>query len=135
MDTLSSLHIHHIGYLVKKIDKAEAEFTALGYTAQDGVCRDEHRQVDILFMSKDGYLIELISPYSENSVVSGLMKKYKNSPYHICYETDDPEACIAEMTARGYAALDSAAPAPAISGKTVQFFTHPRLGMVEILFS
>ncbi len=133
MDALSLLHIHHIGYLVRNLIKAEAEFTALGYVAEGGISHDEHRQVDILFMKKNGYIIELISPYSDDSVVSGLMKRYKNSPYHICYETDDPEACITELSKRGYVALDSAAAAPAISGRTVQFFTHPSLGMIEIL--
>ena len=85
-------------------------------------------------MSKDGYRVELISPYSDDSVVSGLMKRFKNSPYHICYETDDPTSCADELNERGYTAIDEACAAPAISERKVQFFVHPRLGMIEILY-
>ncbi|MCR5595868.1 MAG: VOC family protein [Lachnospiraceae bacterium] len=133
MDTLKNLHIHHIGYLVKNIDKAEAEFVALGYTIINEKCRDDYRKVDIVFLEKEGYCVELISPYAEDSVVSGLMKRFKNSPYHICYETDDYDKCFELLRAQGYVPFDENTPAPAISGRRVQFFTHPKLGMIEIL--
>lgn len=41
---------------------------------------DEIRKVDILFLQKDGYRIELVSPYAPDSVVSGLIRTYKNAP-------------------------------------------------------
>ena len=48
-------------------------------------------EIDVIVMyNRD----ELVSPAAEDSVVSGLMKKYKNSPYHICYQTRDFDAAF-----------------------------------------
>ena len=79
------LTIHHIGYLVKKINKAVNDFERLGYSAVSDIIYDDFRKIHICFMEKDGYRIELVSPADSASVVAGLLKKYKNSPYHICY--------------------------------------------------
>ena len=50
-----NLKIHHIGYLVKKGQRAQASFLALGYhTVQDWV-RDDARGIDISFLEK-GYI-------------------------------------------------------------------------------
>ena len=80
---MSTLTIHHIGYLVKKIVPAIRNFEALGFQVVREVTRDDIREVDICFLEKDGYRVELVSPYSATSVVAGLLKKYKNCPYHM----------------------------------------------------
>ena len=90
------MNIHHIGYLVKKGPKAQAAFEALGYIAEGEWTHDEIRKVDILFLQKDGYRIELVSPYAPDSVVSGLIRTYKNAPYHLCYEAENFEKELAE---------------------------------------
>lgn len=131
---MPSLKIHHIGYLVKKIEKAKQTFEALGYHVEQDTVRDEIRKVDICFLTKDGYRVELVSPFSEESVVAGLLKKYKNTPYHICYEADDPEAAYAELTANGFAAIDTPTPAPALGGCKVVFLTSPVIGMIELIY-
>lgn len=127
------MKIHHIGYLVKRMEKAAAAFEALGYERSGGMTHDEGRRVDILFLEKDGYTVELISPYAQDSVVSGLMKTYKNAPYHICYEAQDFEKDIAWLEHNGYVRMDEACAAPAIAGRKVTFFMHPALGMIEVL--
>ena len=76
---MSALSVHHIGYLVKKIEKATRTFLALGYRMEQDIVYDAFRKVNICFLVKDGCRIELVSPAAEDSVVSGLMKKYKNS--------------------------------------------------------
>ena len=131
---MPSLKIHHIGYLVKKIEKAKQTFEVLGYHVEQDTVRDEIRKVDICFLTKDGYRVELVSPFSEESVVAGLLKKYKNTPYHICYEADDPEAAYAELTANGFAAIDTPTPAPALGGCKVVFLTSPVIGMIELIY-
>lgn len=125
--------VHHIGYLVKKLDRAAADFAALGYEAQGGPCRDEGRGVDILFLRKDGYTVELVSPFSPGSVVAGLIKTYKNAPYHICYETADFERELAALESGGYTRMDEPMPAPAIGGRRVCFLYSARIGMIELL--
>ena len=130
---MKSLTPHHIGYLVKNIDKATAEFIKLGYSIIKEKCYDDYRKVDITFLDNNGYCVELISPTCDESVVSGLMPKYKNSPYHICYEADDLDAVAEELGTNGFVAIDEAAPAPAIDGRRVQFFMNRFMGMIEVV--
>lgn len=129
------LNIHHIGYLVKKMDTAILAFTNLGYQVNQDTVYDNIRKVDICFLEKDGYCIELVSPVSEDSVVAGLLKKYKNSPYHICYETADFESDFEALRSQGFMPIDTLTPAPALSGKEVVFMTHAALGMIELIKS
>lgn len=128
-----SLKVHHIGYLVKKMDKAIQGFNALGYQTQQAPIYDDIRKVHICFLQKDGYLIELVSPASTDSVVSGLMKKYKNSPYHICYEAGDFEQDYQMLLTNGFTAIDTPTPAPALQNRDVVFLMSPSVGMIELL--
>lgn len=131
---MPTLKIHHIGYLVKKIERAKESFTSLGYLIERDIVRDDIRKVDICFLTKDGYRVELVSPFSEDSVVAGLIKKYKNAPYHICYEADNPQAAYLELTNNGFTAIDTPTPAPALGGCSVVFLTSPIIGMVELIY-
>ncbi len=128
-----SLKVHHIGYLVKKIDAAISSFEKLGYCITQSTVYDDIRKVNICFIEKDGYCIELISPAAEDSVVSGLMKKFKNSPYHICYETDDFEKDYMTLVSDGFLAIDTPTPAPALGGREVVFLSSAAMVMVELL--
>ena len=130
---MNPLNIHHIGYLVKKIEKAKQTFLALGYLIEQDTVYDDIRKVNICFLTRDGYRVELVSPTTEDSVVSGLIKRYKNSPYHICYETDDFEADIARLTDDGFIAIDTPTPAPALGGRDVIFLSNAAIGMLELL--
>lgn len=130
---MSALSVHHIGYLVKKIEKAKQTFLALGYLIEQDTVYDDIRKVNICFLTRDGYRVELVSPATEDSVVSGLIKRYKNSPYHICYETDDFEADIARLTDDGFIAIDTPTPAPALGGRDVVFLSNAAIGMLELL--
>ena len=78
------MKIHHVGYLVKRLEKAEKVFSALGYAEKQKAVYDPIRDVDISFWEKDGYTAELVCPKSEKSVVANLIRTYKNAPYHIC---------------------------------------------------
>ena len=127
------MKIHHIGYLVKKLERAQKQFAALGYTLAQDVVRDEYRKIDIVFYEKDGYRIELVSPYDPDSVVGELIKRYGNSPYHICYETDEFDAEIERLRNQCYVICGNDAPAPACGGRRVCFMIHPFSGMIELL--
>ncbi len=133
MNPNHSFTIHHIGYLVKKMDAAVSAFRRLGYTVRRDTVYDAIRGIHICFMEKDGYVIELVSPAGSESLVAGLLKRYKNSPYHICYETQDLDKELAVLTSEGYTAIDAPAPAPALEGRRVVFLMNPFLGMIELL--
>lgn len=130
---MPTLKVHHIGYLVKKMDAAIQSFTMLGYETWQHTVYDEIRKVHICFLQKDGYLVELISPASEDSVVSGLMKKFKNSPYHICYESKNFEQDYQILLENGFTSIDTPTPAPALGGRRVVFLMNASMGMIELL--
>ena len=130
---MNTLKIHHIGYLVKKINAAVKEFEHLGFTLTHDITYDDYRKINICFLEKDGYVVELVSPADDSSVVAGLLKKYKNSPYHICYETEHFEEDFAKLQEEGYVAIDAPTPAPAINFSPVVFLMNAKLGMIELL--
>lgn len=130
-----TLRVHHIGYLVKKIDAAILAFINLGYHITQNTVYDDIRKVNICFLEKDNYCIELVSPTSEDSVVSGLLKKYKNCPYHICYETENFEEDYRSLLESGFISIDAPTPAPALQNRPVVFLTNASMGMIELLKS
>lgn len=127
------MKIHHIGYLVKKLDRAKAAFLALGYSVEHEPVRDEYRKIDIIFLRHDGYRIELVSPYDPDSVVGGLVNRLGNSPYHVCYETSNLAEDIARLREQRYVICGEPMSAPACGGEKVVFMIHPFLGMIELL--
>lgn len=127
------MRIHHIGYLVKNIQQAEIQFRKLGYSKSSNLVYDSIRDINILFMTKDDYTVELVSPASKKSIVSGILKRIKNSPYHICYESDDFEQELLELSKNGYVQIDQPCPAPAIDGRRVVFLVNSAVGMIELL--
>lgn len=127
-----SLKIHHVGYLVKNITKAITSFICLGYYVEKETMFDEYRGISICFLIKDGYRIELVSPATDGSVVSNLIKKYGNSPYHICYISDDFNNDCNLLTRKGFKKLGDPLVAPACENKEAIFFTS-RIGLVEVI--
>lgn len=128
-----NLEIDHIGYLVKKIDKAIQKFEKLGYKLKGNITRDTIRHIDICFMSKDGYVIELVSPYDDESVVAKLIKRLGNSPYHICYKTNNFSETIQNLTKNGFTMIDKPLEALAFGNKKVVFMINHLVGMIELL--
>lgn len=128
------MKIHHIGYLAKRLEKAEKTFSALGYAQKQEAVYDQIRDVDISFWEKDGYTVELVSPKSEKSVVANLIRTYKNAPYHICYETDNLAADMSQMEKTGFMRIDQPTPAPATrGGSRVPLFRSDRsCGAVDL---
>lgn len=126
------MRIHHVGYLVKNLEKAQRAFSNLGFTPISEIVYDTYRNIDILFVEKDGYVIELVTPKSKQSVVAQLIKTYKNSPYHLCYEAKPFEEELDRLEHSGYIRIDNPTPAPAIGGK-VCFLLSPSIGLIELL--
>ena len=127
------MKIHHIGYLVKNINKSITSFTLLGYELESGPVYDEIRKIDIAFLTKEDYRVELVASAAEDSTVAELAKKYENMPYHISYESDDFEKDVDELSKNGFIPIDKATPAPAIEGKEVEFFINANMGMIEVI--
>lgn len=127
------MRIHHIGYLVKNIEKAINVFNIIGYIIEKETVYDDVRKIKICFMTKDNYRIELISPSTNDSVVSNLIKKYNNTPYHICYESDYFEEDLENLCNKGFVKIDNPCKAIAIDNKRVVFLMSSTIGIVEII--
>ena len=127
------MKIHHIGYLVKDIEKIVPSFEELGYRIETDKVYDPLRDVDIVFMINGGYRIELVSPKSGKSPVYATLKKLGSGPYHICYICEDIDEQAEKMRENGYIPAGETAPAVAMSGKKVCFMFRRQVGLIELV--
>ncbi len=125
--------LHHVGWLVKRIETAAEDFEKLGFVRDGEICKDESRGVDILFMTCGSQKIELVCPFRKDSDVSALMVKHKNAPYHVCMAVDDLEHSIMDLEKKGFSRISKTSSAPAINGKKVVFLISSEMGLVELL--
>lgn len=109
------------------------EFKKLGYETIQDTQYDPTRDIDIAFIENNGVVIELVMPKSKESVIYKLAGKYKNMPYHICYETDSIIEEIKRLEERGYIVIQKLESACAINDKKVVFLMHLDIGMIELV--
>ena len=137
------MKLHHIGYLVKNIEKSIRAFQALGYMPfsllgrEGSIVYDAGRQCDIVFLKhikslRENY-IELIEPKTKESPIYSLMKIYKNTPYHLCFQCADLDAEIETLKDFGWTVFHIPEPAPAIGGRMVVFLVHHCAGIIELV--
>lgn len=128
------MKIDHIGYAVKKIDKAMKSFETLGYIFEE-IVEDFNRNILISFGCKDGYRIELVQPLDrkKESPVDAYLSKVGPTPYHICYISNEFEREIEELKAQGFRVIIEPAKAVAFGGKRVVFMMNLGVGLMEIV--
>lgn len=125
-------NIHHIGYLVKDIEKSALNFENLGYI-RENLTFDPIQKADILFMNLNGIKIELVAP-QKNSQIYPLLKNYRDSPYHICYVVENINSAIYELQILGYMMFREPVKAVAISANAkVAFLMKRNVGMIELV--
>lgn len=130
------MKIDHIGYAVKRIDRAITAFQKLGYEFES-VIDDTDRNVKLAFGNKDGYRIELVAPLDkrQESPVDQYLSNAVGTPYHICYESESLDAEIEELKAQGYKVVIEPRPAVAFGGRRVVFMMNIGFGLMEIVES
>ena len=128
------MKIDHIGYAVKRIDRATAAFEKLGFVFEPAV-QDPDRNVRLCFGQKDGCRIELVCPLDRGkaSPVDAYLRSVGPTPYHICYESGDLDAEIGTLRQDGFKVILEPAPAVAFGGRRVAFLMHLGLGLMEIV--
>lgn len=128
------MKIDHIGYAVKKIDRAIDAFQKLGYKF-DGIVDDIDRNVKLAFGIKDGYRIELVSPLDKKneSPVDPYLSNTVGTPYHICYESEAFEEDLENLKIQGYKVVIDPQPAVAFDGRRVVFMMNIGFGLMEIV--
>ncbi len=127
------MKIHHVGFLAKNIEKTEKKFFELGYEVESPTAYDEIRKINIEFLVNGGYRVELIQPMSEESPMYPLLKRFKNSPYHFCYEVENLDAAVEELSGKGYTVIQEPEIAPCIEGKKVAFLNNISMGIIELV--
>ena len=128
------MKIDHIGYAVKKIDRALSSFEKLGYNF-GAIIDDTDRNVKLAFGEKDGYRIELVSPLdkAKESPVDKYLSNAHGIPYHICYESENFDSEIEDLKQQGFKVIIEPKPAIAFGGKRVVFMMNIGFGVMEIV--
>lgn len=128
------MKVDHIGYAVKRIDKALSSFEKLGFTFEP-IIDDIDRNIKISFGSKDGYRIELVAPLDKKlkSPVDQYLSNVSGTPYHICYKSEDFDTEIENIKLQGFKIIIEPRPAVAFNGKRVVFMMNIGLGLIEIV--
>lgn len=128
------MKIDHIGYAVRRIDRASAEFEKLGFKFEK-IIDDVDRNIKILFGNKDGYRIELVSPLDKKlkSPVDQYISNVPGIPYHICYQSKEFDKEIENLKSKGYKTIIEPKPAIAFDGSRVVFMMNVGLGLIEVV--
>ena len=128
------MKIDHIGYAVKRVDRALSSFEKLGYVFGP-VIDDTDRNVKLAFGVKDGYRIELVAPLDkkQESPVDQYLSNAVGTPYHICYESDRFDEEIEELKSQGFKVVIEPKPAVAFGGRRVVFMMNIGFGLMEIV--
>ena len=130
------MKIDHIGYAVKRINRAKETFEKLGFIFEPMI-EDTDRNIKIAFGEKDGYRIELVSPLKNGggSPVDTYLSSVGCTPYHICYESEQLDQDIEDLKRQGFKVVIEPKAAVAFGGKRVVFMININLGLMEIVES
>ena len=128
------MRIDHIGYAVKRIDRAIASFERLGFSFES-VIEDYDRNVKLVFGNNNGYRIELVSPLDTGkaSPVDQYLSNVPGTPYHICYRTNAFDTEIDNLKKKGFKEIIAPAKAIAFNGRRVVFMMSIGFGLMEIV--
>jgi methylmalonyl-CoA/ethylmalonyl-CoA epimerase len=129
------MKIHHVGYLAKNLEKSEGKFLELGYEIERPCKYDPIRKINIEFLKNGDYRVELIQPMSEESPMYPLLKRFKNTPYHFCYEVENVDIAAKELSEKGYTVIQEPEIAPCIDDRRVVFMNNISMGIIELVES
>ena len=128
------MQVNHIGYAVQDLNRAVKSFLCLGYRVCRAETEDPSRNVKICFLSDpNGVRVKLIAPLNKNSPVDSWLQKNGNSPYHICYDSDDIASDIVALKRQGYLLVTHPLPAPAMDDRRVAFMYGKGVGLIELV--
>jgi methylmalonyl-CoA/ethylmalonyl-CoA epimerase len=127
------MKIHHVGYLAKNLEKSRNKYVELGFVVERPAKYDEIRKVNIEFLINGDYRVELIEPVDKDSPMYPLLTRYKNTPYHFCYEVDNLDKAITELSDKHYTIMQEPEVAPCIDNDRVVFMYNNSIGIIELV--
>lgn len=127
------MKVHHIGYFVDDMEEAKKNFQKLGWKDVSPCFFDELRKIFIQFMEMDNKLVELISPGEGCTLFPKRLRDLGSTPYHICYECENLDVKISELTNENFMLIREPQIAPAIENRRVAFLYATGVGQIELL--
>ena len=130
------LNLHHVGMLVKKIPQSVAYYVQMGYELKSEIIHDpiQTAYVQFLKLPADRVYLELISPDRPDGRLSNALQK-GGGLNHVCYATEDIEACCVWFRDTGFFPIAEPVAAVAFDGRRVAWFRGPDRLLVELVES
>lgn len=127
--------LHHIGYVIDKIEDVMPNFEILGYKMSSLPVNDDIQRCRICFIERANEpLIELVEPYENNKSLRKMLTQRGNAPYHMCYEVEDVEALFDELSEKeGWMPLFRPVEAAAFDNRLITYFYNTQVGYVEFV--
>jgi len=119
------MKINHLGIAVRNIDISAKRYRdSLGWKKDSDKVTDPIQKVHVLFMRDDmGNRYELLESAGNDSPINTILQK-RNSLYHFCYEVNDINIKIKELTEKGFLLISGPAEAVAFNGKLIAFLIN-----------
>jgi catechol 2,3-dioxygenase-like lactoylglutathione lyase family enzyme len=130
------LKFHHFGLAVRRPDEARIFVAALGYRAGEPVF-DPAQNVHLQLCTHETHpAVEIIWPGNAGGPIDKLAQRHASGIiYHLCYETDDLDAALAQFDEGKLrvVCISPPTPAPLFGGRPVSFYNVVGIGLIEIL--
>ena len=130
------LEFHHFGLAVRRPDEARVFVSALGYRIGDPVF-DPAQNVHLQLCTHETHTaVEIIWPGDTRGPIEKLIERHAAGIiYHVCYETDNLTAALAQFAEAKLrvVCISPPTPAPLFGGRPVSFYNVVGIGLIEIL--
>lgn len=127
-----NLLFHHVGLACRSLDAETRRLASLNYKPIGKDFTDVTQGVNGRFLCGGGPQLELLTPISDNSVLSPWLSANVKL-YHLAYEAPDFEAAIAGLRAEGAKTVVQPVPAVAFGGRRISFLILPNMLVIELI--
>ena len=130
-----ALRLHHVGFVVAKIESSVQGFmNSLGMSWDGAIFEDPIQRVKVTFLASAPSCaqIELIEPAATDSPVNRFLAK-GGGQHHLCYEVDDIENAITVLKSRKASVVQRPCPAVAFEGRRIAWLITREKLVIELL--
>jgi len=127
------MKVHHFGLAVKDIERAAQTLKLFGYSVAEPVL-DTTQGVSVLMATQpNGYPMELVCDIDEGGPTESIVKKMGPCFYHVCFEVDDLDSKISQLSESGFLIRHKPASAAAFDDRRIAWMYSRDVGLVELL--
>lgn len=130
------LRFHHVGFVVRNIEKSLPGFLASLTGSWDGrIFEDPYQKVKVTFIETGPGQgsIELVEPAAPDSPVLRFLEEKGGGLNHVCYEVGNLDDQLTAARARGAIIAKKPKPAVAFGGRRIAWIITPERLLVEFL--